>query len=161
MTRAQIIEQLREYLPHLGAAVAIALAGVLFGLQESSQAGRAKAEPERWRLPAIAPRVDASAAQEADLEAAFLSDGPKKADKAKTQELAWRFVGTTRSGDQTAAVIVLAKPPKVIRLEPGAKLPNGEEIVDIENGLLRYRDDTGAHELRAFNEVRPDKEKKK
>ncbi len=150
------ILRLREYLPHAGIALAMVLAGVLFGVQEPGQTALRKAEADKWRLPAANLHPQVEAEDIAATAAMFVDDDPnKKQDKTKAApSQAWHFVGTARSGDHIAAVIVMPKVAHVMRLEQGAKLPNGEEIVSVDDGVLRYTDDAGQHELRAFAQSR-------
>jgi hypothetical protein len=154
--------QFREYLPHAGIVTAIVMAAVLFGLREGSPKNDGAAGADRWNLPNIPGRVAASPADTASVAALFYDEGGAKPKaQANPADLKWRFVGTARTGKTLTAIIVLPKRTGVLRLEQGAKLPSGEQIVAVDNGLMRYTDESGQHELRAFaSETVPSKEEK-
>ena len=144
--------QYREYLPHAGVVAAIVLFAVLFGLHEGSQKGSNKAEGDRWHLPNIPVHVTVKPEEPATVAGLFYDEVGAAKAKAPVAvvDQKWHFVGTTRTGNSISAVVVLPKKMGVLRLGQGAKLPNGEEIVAVDNGVMRYTDESGQHELRAF-----------
>ena len=151
ISRLTQITQFREYLPHAGVVAAIVMAAILFGLREGSRTSDGKADENRWTLPSIPGRVAVPPDDTAAVTALFFDEGgakPKAQVNAADQK--WSFVGTARAGNSIAAIVVLPQRMGVLRLEQGAKLPSGEQIDSVDNGLMRYTDENGQHEVRAF-----------
>ena len=156
------LAQFREYLPHAGIVAAILLSAVLFGLQESSRNDDGKAEADRWNLPVIPGHIVIPPTDTAAVAGLFFDGSAKPKLQASTVDQKWQFVGTARTGNSITAIVVLPKKTGVLRLQQGARLPNGEQIVAVDNGVMRYTDENGQHELRAFMPASsPSKEEKK
>ena len=156
------LARFREYLPHAGIVAAIVMAAVLFGLREGSRTTDDKADENRWTLPSIPGSVAVPPDDTAAVAALFFDEvGTKPKAQSNVADQKWRFVGTARAGNRIAAIVVLPQRTGVLRLEQGAKLPSGEQIDAVDNGLMRYTDENGQHEVRAFaRPTSPNKEVK-
>lgn len=144
--------KLREYAPHCAAVLLIVVLGCLSGFFTGRVSSARLANDAKWSLPEWRPYQRAGAAVIDGASAVFFSDAPSRRKvKASSVDLkAWRFVGTVNEGGQVRAVLVVGQPPRVLHVEPGGRLPNGEQISAIEDGLLRYMDENGPRELHLF-----------
>ncbi len=145
-------QKFREYAPHIGVVAAILIGAVLFGLREGAPKDDGKAGADRWSLPPVPAHIAVPPTDIASVAALFYDDGAgkPKAAKANAADQKWQFVGTARTGNSITAIVVLPKRTGVLRLSQGSQLPGGEQIVAVDNGLMRYTDENGQHELRAF-----------
>jgi hypothetical protein len=139
----------RDYAPHCAVMLLNIALGCLSGFFTGRVSGARVAGDAKWSLPAWNAYQKADAAKIDDAAAVFFSDAPsRKTVKAAPVDLkAWRFVGTVKEGGQIKAVLMVGQPPRVVHVEEGGRLPNGEQISAIEDGLIRYVDESGPREL--------------
>ena len=150
----------RDYLPHARPfwphAAAVLLIGFLGWANGFYQASRPVDNPnlkETWSVPAWTPyRAGPGKALFANLD---IWDGAKKPTTTTVKQeavQAWQFVGTVRTGKSFAAVILMGDTGRVRRATAGETLPNGEKIVDVENGLLHLDVDGTERQIKLFEQ---------
>lgn len=158
-----LLTNARPYAIHGGALGLVAIVGWIVGAGVDDKQGRDLRGTDGVAVPKW-QRFEAGDARARALEVArFVTDpseaaaaaaaavpeeqpeaGPARADDA------WRFIGTAVNGADTVAFIMVGKPSKLVMVSGADQLPNGEQIVAIEQDRLRYTKDGQSMEATLF-----------
>ena len=143
----------RPFLPYAGALALFALLGWLNGYFQAAKSIENPNLQEIWAVPDWTPF---RAGPERQIFAALeIWDGKKAAAATKQvvqDQQAWRLVGTVRTGKTYTAVIQLADGGRIQRAVTGDTLANGEKILAVENGLLRFDSGGNQQEIKLFQQ---------
>jgi hypothetical protein len=162
-----MVANARPYAMHGGALALVALIGWIIGSRVGDVAGRESRGADGIASPTW-QRFEAGPARARALEIARFVTDPSEIVAAAAPELeedpeskgvtrpddAWRFIGTAVNGEDTVAFIMVGKPSKLVMLSGSDQLPNGEQIVGIEQDKLRYTKDGQSMEATLFERTK-------